>query len=57
MPDYEIRLFQSDGSLAVVHVSHHPSDEEAVEHARGLIGDHARFEVRNGNRTVGAARI
>ncbi len=57
MPDYEIRLFQSDGSLAVVHMSHHPSDEEALAYARGLIGDHARFEVRDSTRMVGGAKL
>ncbi|HEY0106477.1 MAG TPA: hypothetical protein VGB91_10365 [Rhizomicrobium sp.] len=46
MPDYEIRLFHADGTLAVVHVSHHVSDEEARSHARRLKGDHAQFEIR-----------
>jgi hypothetical protein len=45
MPDYEIRLFHADGSLVVVHVSHHTSDEEAHSHARRLKGDHVRYEV------------
>jgi hypothetical protein len=52
MPDYEIRFFHADGTLSVVHVSHHHSDEEALSHARGLIGDHARYEVRSGSRVV-----
>jgi hypothetical protein len=52
MPDYEIRLFHADGSLAVVHVSSHQSDEEALSHARGLVGDHARFEVLHGGRRL-----
>jgi hypothetical protein len=48
MPDYEIRLFNADGTLAVVHVSHHESDEEARSHARKLTGEHARYEVHRG---------
>jgi len=49
MPDYEIRLYHADGSLAVVHVSYHESDEEAHSHARRLKEDHARYEMhRNG---------
>ncbi len=46
MPDYEIRLFHADGTLAVVHVSHHVSDEEAHSQAHRLKGDHARYEIR-----------
>ena len=46
MPDYEIRLFHADGTLAVVHVSHHPSDDEAHSHARRVKSDHARYELR-----------
>ncbi len=45
MPDYEIRLFKADGSLAVVHVTHHQSDEEALSHARRLKGEHAHVQV------------
>jgi hypothetical protein len=45
MPDYEIRFFHVDGSLAVVHVSHHESDDEAHSHARRLQDDHARYEL------------
>ena len=45
MPDYEIRFFHADGSLAVVHVSHHHSDEEAHSHARRLKSDHVRYEL------------
>ncbi len=39
MPDYEIRFFRNDGSLAVIHMSIHVSDEDAHTHARGLIAD------------------
>jgi hypothetical protein len=52
MPDYEIRFFHADGGLAVVHMSHHHSDEEARSHARRLIGDHARYEIRCGSRVL-----
>ena len=48
MPDYEIRYFNSDGSLSVVRVSHHLSDEEAHSHARRMKGEHARYEIRRG---------
>jgi hypothetical protein len=56
MPDYEIRFFHADGALAVVHMSHHHSDEEALSHARRLIGDHARYEIRCGSRELATAR-
>jgi len=56
MPDYEIRLFDADGKLTVVHMSHHNSDEEAVAQARGLLGDHARYEIRCGNRALAIGR-
>ena len=48
MPDYEIRLFHADGTLAIVHVSTHTSDEEAFSQARRLKGDYARFELQRG---------
>ncbi|HWD26189.1 MAG TPA: hypothetical protein VG387_03425 [Rhizomicrobium sp.] len=48
MADYEIRLFHADGSLAVVHVSVHESDEEAHSHARRVKSDHARYELHRG---------
>jgi hypothetical protein len=56
MPDYEIRLFHADGSLAVVHVSSHASEEEAAKHARLLVRDHARYEVRVGGKVVAQDR-
>jgi hypothetical protein len=46
MPDYEIRLYHSDGSLALVHVSHHNTDQEADAHARRITTDLARYEIR-----------
>ncbi len=56
MPDYEIRLFHADGSLAVVHVSSHDNEDEAATHARMLVRDHARFEVRIGGKIVAQDR-
>ncbi|MBS0470743.1 MAG: hypothetical protein JSR60_06700 [Proteobacteria bacterium] len=52
MPDYEIRLFHADGSLALVHVSHHENDEEAHSHARRLLSDLARYELHRGGRKL-----
>jgi hypothetical protein len=46
MPDFEIRYFHPDGSLAVVHVTSHGSHAEAVEHARRNQHPHDKFEVR-----------
>ncbi len=56
MPDYEIRLFNGDNSLAVVHISHCHSDEEALSHARRLNGEHARFEIHRDGQRVHARR-
>lgn len=56
MPDYEIRLFNADGSLAVVHVSHHQTEAEALRRARQLASDHARFEVRSSGKVVAHER-
>ncbi len=53
MPDYEIRLFHADGALAVVHVSHCHSDEEALSQARRLNREHARFEIHRNGPPVG----
>jgi hypothetical protein len=46
MPDFEIRLFYSDGSLALVHVSHHLTEQQADAHARRIVNDLARYEIR-----------
>lgn len=46
MPDYEIRLFHADGSLALVHMSHHDSDEAAHDHARRVVSDLSHYEIR-----------
>jgi hypothetical protein len=48
MPDYEIRYFHADGTLAVIHMSIHNSAQEAAKYARLNLKDHARFEVRAG---------
>ena len=45
MPDYEIRFVHADGTLAVVHMSNHNSEEEAHTHARRMKGEHARYEL------------
>ena len=45
MPDYEIRYYRSDGTLAVVHVTVQPSEEHAHEYAQRNLGDHAHFEL------------
>ena len=46
MPDFEIRYFHADGSLALVRMSWHESEAEAREHARNHQQEHARFELR-----------
>ena len=46
MPDFEIRYFHADGSLAVVHVTSHDFLSQAEEYARGHQGGYARFEVQ-----------
>lgn len=48
MPDFEIRYFHADGKLALVHVTAHPSIEDARAHAQANLGEHARFELRDG---------
>ncbi len=46
MPDYEIRYFHADGSLALIQITVQPSERHAHEHARHHQGDHARFDMR-----------
>jgi hypothetical protein len=46
MPDFEIRLYYSDGSLALVHISHHLTEQQADAHARRIVNDVARYEIR-----------
>ena len=45
MPDFEIRYFHADGTLAVVHVTSHATVAEAEEHARRNRHTHDRFEI------------
>jgi hypothetical protein len=49
MPDYEIRYFHAEGSLALVRMCHHDSEEEAREDARLHQQDYASFELRAGD--------
>jgi hypothetical protein len=52
MPDYEIRLYDADGSLAFVHVTSLDNDEEAQEFARGIQGSHAKYSVHRADGTA-----
>ncbi len=45
MPDFEIRYFRDDGTLAIVHITVCDSLTEAREHARQHQQHYARFEV------------
>jgi hypothetical protein len=51
MPDFEIRYFNADGTLANIVMTSYASDDEALDHARRNIEHHARFEIRRGNGT------
>ncbi|MEI9888553.1 MAG: hypothetical protein WDN08_19040 [Rhizomicrobium sp.] len=55
MPDYEIRLYHADGSLALVHVSHQENDAEAHDYAKRLVNDLARYELRRAGAPPGDA--
>jgi hypothetical protein len=46
MPDFEIRYFHADGSLAVVHVTTYDFQSQAEEYARRHQGGHAHFAVQ-----------
>jgi len=46
MPDFEIRYFGADGSLALVQLTTRDSADEVERHARGSLGPHQRFEIR-----------
>jgi hypothetical protein len=50
MPDFEIRYFHADGTLAVIRVTSHDTREEAEAHARLHRQHHANFEVHEINR-------
>jgi hypothetical protein len=45
LPDFEIRYFHADGTLAIVHITACESQDDAEQHARLHLGDNARFEV------------
>ena len=49
MPDFEIRYFHTDGTLAVIRMTTHGTREEAEAHARHHQQSHARFEVHEAN--------
>jgi hypothetical protein len=46
VPDFEIRYFHFDGTLALVHVTSHETHSEAETHARLNQHPHDRFEVQ-----------
>ena len=46
MPDFEIRYFHIDGSLAIVHITSLETAAEAKEHAKHHQQDYSHFEVR-----------
>ncbi|HEY0302095.1 MAG TPA: hypothetical protein VGC36_12200 [Rhizomicrobium sp.] len=52
MPDYEIRLYHADGSLALVHVSHQDTDELAHDYAKRLVNDLSRYEIRRSGAVI-----
>jgi hypothetical protein len=56
MPDYEIRLYHRDGSLALVHVSHHETDEDAHAQARQLREEYLRYELRRDGEVIKETR-
>lgn len=45
MPDYEVRYFHADGTLAVIHITVQPSERHAREYALRNQRDHARFDL------------
>ena len=56
MPDYEIRLYHADGSLALVHMSHQETDDEAHDYAKRLLTDVSRYELRRCGKPVDDGR-
>jgi hypothetical protein len=50
VPDFEIRYFNADGSLALVHVTSHASRDEAAQHAEQHRHPHDRFEIHEVNK-------
>jgi hypothetical protein len=51
MPDFEIRYFLADDSLALVRVNAFASDAEAEVYARANQEHYARFEIRRAGAT------
>jgi hypothetical protein len=49
MPDYEIRYFRAEGSLALVRMCHHDTEEEARAEARLHMKDYDSYELRAGD--------
>jgi hypothetical protein len=47
MPDYEIRYYRADGTLALIQITVQPNERHAHEHALRHQGDHARFDLRS----------
>jgi hypothetical protein len=45
MPDFEIRYYDANGKLALVHMCAYPSAADARDFAEQNIGEHARFEI------------
>ena len=56
MPDFEIRYFNADGTLAIVHVTSHETRSEAEAHARLHQHSHHHFEVREVKACMGGLR-
>ena len=46
MPDYEIRYYRADGTLALVQITVQPNERHAHETAMRHQGEHARFDMR-----------
>jgi hypothetical protein len=46
MPDYEIRYFRADGTLALVQITVQSNERQAHDYAIRNQADHARFELR-----------
>lgn len=46
MPDFEIRYFLADDSLALVRINSFASDAEAEAYARANMEHYVRYEVR-----------
>jgi hypothetical protein len=49
VPDFEIRYFNTDGTLAVIRMTSHGTREDAEAHAKHHQQHYARFEVHEMN--------